>query len=284
MCPVCTCRDDPAPLFVKHGHPILRCPGCGHRFAAAAPAPDHVARVYGDDYFTGGGAGYGDYLGEGPLLRAHGQFYARIVARHRPPGTVLDVGAAAGFVLQGLIDGGWTGGGIEPNAAMAEHARSVLGVPVTTGAFEAIEPTAPVDLVSMIQVIAHFPDPRLAVQLASAWLKPGGLLLVETWDRSSWTARVLGRHWHEYSPPSVLHWFSRAGLARLAGSVGFRALDRGRPVKRLNGAHAKSLLRYKLAGLPLGRTAARLLDLVPDRLVLRYPAEDLFWMLFEKPA
>ena len=73
---------------------------------------NHTQTVYGDDYFNSGGAGYPDYLGESKLLRAHGKRYANLLKRYIDTGTMLDVGAAAGFILQGFIDCGWKGCGI----------------------------------------------------------------------------------------------------------------------------------------------------------------------------
>ena len=105
------------------------------------------------------------------------------------PGTFLDVGAAAGFILQGLIESGWRGEGIEPNAQMAAYARAQLQVLVHVGGFEQFQSDTTYDLVTMIQVIAHFLDPRQAFQKARALLRPGGYLLIETWNRASWTAR-----------------------------------------------------------------------------------------------
>ena len=76
----------------------------------------------------------------------------------------------------------------------------------------------PYDLVVMLQVIAHLVDPLATGRRIAELLRPDGLWLVETWDRESRTARLFGRRWHEYSPPSVLHWFSRRG--RAAGHEG----------------------------------------------------------------
>jgi hypothetical protein len=95
-------------------------------------------------------------------------------------------------------------------------------------------------------------------------------------------ARVLGKHWHQYSPPSVLHWFSRERLKRLAGQFGFSEVARGRPSQWLDGAHVESLLGYKLQGSRLGGLAAGLLDVIPDHLAIPYPTYDLFWILFQK--
>lgn len=282
-CPIC--QGEVRPSFVKNGHQIYECPACGHLMARApADVVAHVADTYGDTYFTGGGAGYSDYLGEADLLRAAGRRYGELLARHTRPGRILDVGAAAGFLLQGYAEAGWSGVGIEPNAAMARHARDELGLDVRVGTLETLDGEETFDAVSIVQVIGHFADPRLALERAAARLRPGGLLLIECWNRRSLTARLFGRNWHEFSPPSVLHWYSIDGLRRLGEGIGLGWVARGRPAKRLNGAHAKSLLKHKLAELPGGRVLAACVDVVPDGVNLVYPFDDVFWALFAKPA
>ena len=273
------CGGRGVPLFEAHGCAILGCTECRHRFAFPSEASDHVARVYGDDYFFGGGAGYADYLREAGLLRERGAAYARLLRQRLGFGSVLDVGAAAGFVLEGFLSEGWTGRGVEPNARMCTIANERLGPLVDAGTLETHETVDRFDLVSMIQVVAHFPDPRQALSRAARLTRPGGYWLIETWDRDSWTARAFGRHWHEYSPPSVLQWFSRGSLRRLAESLGFREVANGRPRRWIELAHARSLLEHKLGGGAL-RHALLPLRLVPAWLRVPYPGDDLFWALF----
>jgi hypothetical protein len=98
------------------------------------------------------------------------------------------------------------------------------------------------------------------------------------------TARVLGRHWHEYSPPTVLHWFSLDGLLRLLEPRGFALVDHGRPPRRVMGEHAKSLLRYKAQESRFGRLASMLARPIPDNLSIPYPADDLMWAVFRKES
>ena len=276
-CVVCgsPCRG----LFRAHGHEILGCESCGHRFAAVSASEDHVASVYGDAYFFGGGAGYDDYPGEAGILHERGAAYARLLRAHLTPGSVIDVGAAAGFLLEGFLSSGWRGRGVEPNSHMAALANARLGPVVDVGTLESYASGEAFDLVLMLQVVAHFQDPHHALARAAALTRPGGFWLVETWDRESWTAQVFGRNWHEYSPPSVLHYFSRDGLRRLAGSVGFREVASGRPGRRIGVAHARSLLKHKLAAKRLGWLAAPL-GLLPGSLGIPYPGDDLFWALF----
>jgi SAM-dependent methyltransferase len=164
---------------------------------------------------------------------------------------------------------------------MSAYGRAQLGLQIETGSLELFSSSQQFDVVSMIQVIAHFFDIRQALQKATELTRPGGLWLIETWDRNSWFARIFGRQWHEYSPPSVLHWFSSSGLSRFISQFGFSEIARGKPKKRISGQHARSLLMYKLQGLPLEGFLKRLI-IIPDDIVLPYPAFDLFWVLLQK--
>jgi SAM-dependent methyltransferase len=268
--------------FQVNGYYILACESCEHQSAELTSVADHVASVYTDTYFFGGGAGYTDYLAESELLINHGRRYAKLLSRYTKPGLMLDVGAAAGFLLKGFVDGGWKGVGIEPNARMAGHARTELGLSVDVASLETLETDKRFDLITMIQVIGHFVDVRQAFELASKHLAPSGVLLVESWDRESWTTRLFGKRWHEYSPPSVLHWFSRDGLQQLGLRCNLHVIASGRPTKWLNGAHARSLLNHKLEASWLGRPLTFLTRLIPSRMPIPYPSEDLLWILFQK--
>lgn len=279
-CPIC--QANTKRLFAAHGYWIRGCENCRHQCAEIATDASHTAQIYADDYFQGGGAGYPDYLGEARILRNHGRRYGKLLARYMQPGKMLDVGAAAGFVLQGFTDCGWIGKGIEPNPTMAAYARNELQLAVNAGALENLPADEQFDLVSLIQVIAHFADLRAALQKAADVTKPGGYWLIETWNRESFAARMFGQNWHEYSPPSVLHWFAPDGLRQLAAQYGMQEIKRGRPSKWINGGHAKSLLQYKLASLPLGKQAGKLLNVLPEYLPLPYLADDLFWLLLQK--
>ena len=134
----------------------------------------------------------------------------------------------------------------------------------------------------MIQVVGHLTDVRKAFAVCAEVLAVNGFLLIESWDRGSWTARILGKNWHEYSPPSVLRWFSLADLEKLLTQFGFVRIATGRPPKRIRAAHAKTLLNYKWQTRPFSGILHAMIRIVPDRLEIPYPAEDLFWALFRR--
>ena len=282
QCPICQSSSQQS--FKKYNYWIRECKECKHRFCEWEPPADHAEKVYSDSYFFEGGDGYPDYLGEKDLLVEHGARYGRILQKHTQPGRVLDVGAAAGFILKGLQSTGWTGMGIEPNARMAEHARAQENVKVQVGTLEQFETNEPFDLVTMVQVVAHFHDLQKAFHQAALAIKPGGYCLIESWNKDSRMARAFGENWHEYSPPSVLHWFGPDCLNRLLAKHGFTPVAKGQPEKWLNMAHIVSLLSYKLPQSALKNRISTSFGSHSSKVAIPYPTFDLFWTLYRKTA
>lgn len=275
-CVLCGGAADEA--FQKNNHPIYRCQECSHAFAIPAPPADHVESVYGDDYFFGGKDGYPNYLDEASLLEKRGKRYARLVRKYVQPGEMLDVGAAAGFLLNGFSSEGWKGVGLEPNPGMVRYGRDELGLDMVCGTLETYQADRQFDLVSLIQVIAHLNDAPAAFQGLSRLVKDNGILLVETWNEESLTAKLLGKNWHEYSPPSVLHWFSPARLEAALARYGFERIGQGRTLKWISVRHAASLASYVLGN----KNASKLQSKLPRSLAVPYPSEDLFWGIYRK--
>jgi SAM-dependent methyltransferase len=259
---------------------IYDCLICNHRFAYIDKNEGHTTVNYTDSYFfEGGTGGYPDYYRESEILYRRGQKYAKILSKnHVKPGRILDVGAAAGFVLKGFIDQGWTGEGIEPNKTMVEYANNELGVNVTQSSLEHFETKENFDCISLIQVIAHFYDLEKALFKITSLLKKDGYLLIETWNRDSITAKIFGWKWHEYSPPTVIHWFTRIDLIRYLENSGFRLVKKGRLLKKINSGHAKSLILEKVSN----KILKKILNLIPNRINIIYPSEDLFYLLLQK--
>jgi 2-polyprenyl-3-methyl-5-hydroxy-6-metoxy-1,4-benzoquinol methylase len=266
-------------IFEVKNYWIRDCDSCSHRFTEINADQNHVEKTYDDSYFNGGGAGYTDYLQEAEILRQRGNWYGKLLEKYTTKGKVLDVGSAAGFVLKGMTETGWQGVGIEPNESMAEFGRKNLGVEILNTSVEKYASKEKFDLVTMIQVMAHLVEPKEVFKNVSGTLKANGHLLIETWNRKSLSEKIFGTKWHEYSPPSVLQFFSDDGIEKLAKEQGFERIAIGRPSKWISGSHAKSLIAYKFGEKSI---ITKLSKLVPDKLSFPYPAEDLFWVLYRK--
>jgi SAM-dependent methyltransferase len=279
-CPLCQSNASKARKL--RGYSLHVCGGCGHWFVPLDDQLGHVGRTYGDQYFAGDPGGYVDYLGEERQQRRSGKFYARLLAgRGAHPGVALDVGCAAGFHAMEFIQQGWQVEGIEPNAWMAEHARE-RGVTVVGGDVATWQPTRTYDAVLMVQVISHLQDPAGTIQRVAESVRSGGWLIVETWDRDAWIARLQGDGWHELNPPSVLHWFSRSSLASLLRQNGLEVVSRGLPPKRIAIARGAGMISHTAGDRWWSRLATAPLRWLPKNLAVPYWLGDAFWILAKK--
>lgn len=243
----------------------------------------HVSQTYSNNYFFDGGAGYPNYLDEREILINHGRQYGKILRRYLDQDSfILDVGTAAGFISKGMAECGLRIRGVEPNSTMADYARNVLGLDVSTGRIETCQHAEKFSGICFIQVIAHLIDPSKALRTASNALLERGYILIETWDYKSLTARLFGKRWHEYSPPSVLNWFSKISLNAMMKNLNFKLIAKGRPDKRISFKHAKSVIQYKLDNNSILRHLTVFLNAVPENWTVPYPGNDLFWALYKK--
>lgn len=277
-----TCVEEKKILFKTKGYSIIECKKCGHRFTEIQNIENHVEKVYSDNYFFEGKEGYPNYLEEKEILYNYGLRFAKLISKYTNAGEILDVGCAAGFILKGFEKRGWNCWGIEPNETMASYGKNELGLHISTGSLETFETSQRFDLISLIQVIGHFYDLDKALQNLSELLKDKGLVLVESWNMRSGIARIMGRHWHEYSPPSVVHWFSDKTLVRLFKYYGFEIIDKGYPAKRINVKHALSLFEEKSPNFLLKKRIFKGLNNMFGRFTLFYPPIDVKWSIFRK--
>lgn len=278
---VSCCEICDAPGIAWHrikGHELLRCRACEHGWLARRPADEDLDPLYDEAYFTGAEDGYPDYLGAEESLRRTARGHLDVLDRLHPQrGLLLDIGCAAGFLLDEARRRGWRTVGIERSRAMASFATEQLGLTVHRGrCCERMGRDGEADAVTVVQVLEHVTSPvRCCLEGIAAQLRPGGTLLVETWDSASWTARLMGRRWQQLSPPSVQHWFSERSLRRALERAGLEVLAIDRPGKSVDVDRVLSLVESKY----LPRTAA-VLRRATRRLGLKdrpipYPLDDL---------
>ena len=281
-CPVCRFKHSNPLMKDESQYRILSCGNCKHEYLDFEPRSDHVSNIYSDDYFNGGKDGYPDYIQLEPLLIKRGGYYANIIRRFMKPGRMLDIGCGSGFLMKGFRDNGWEVKGVEPNRRMASYGIAKFNLDISVSPFEAYSDQNLFDLIAMIQVIAHFYDVRSCIENASRLLKTNGLLLIETWNRDSLTAKIMGNAWHEYSPPSVVNWFTPSSLTMLAKQYGFKCITFKRTLKKIQMGQAKLLLSSKSKQSVIVEIAEKIANLIPDKTELIYPGDDLFYILFKK--
>jgi SAM-dependent methyltransferase len=159
----------------------LRCACCGVATTDPWPTEAELNGAYGGWYRPASGrfSGIGD-----PLLRWTRGRLARRLDRIVPPGSVLDVGAGDGALLDALAARGRNALGLERQSARADVRAGDLTD--LGGEWAAIV---------FWHSLEHLPNPGRELERAVAMLAPGGLLVIAVPNAASLQARLFGDRW-----------------------------------------------------------------------------------------
>jgi SAM-dependent methyltransferase len=198
---------------------LLECESCGFWFRPLTQ--EDVSTNHDDSYFEGyAGVGYVEHSA-GREYEANQRLKWLAGSGASSPGRLLEIGSAAGQFVAAAAAAGWQAKGIEGNNTVAEYARSVLAVDVSTGLIEDQDlPEASFDLVVMWHVLEHIPEPLATVRRLVATLKPGGRFAVEVPNAASREAHAMGADWPPTYDPNHVSQFTPASMRRLLVNAG----------------------------------------------------------------
>jgi 2-polyprenyl-3-methyl-5-hydroxy-6-metoxy-1,4-benzoquinol methylase len=223
---------------------LKQCTSCGFITADLAISDDELTALYGKDYFHGDE--YRNYVSEEESLKANFrrriQTLAQIIPDLREK-RIFEIGCAYGFFLDEVRGAVRSAQGIDIVEDGTRFARDVKQVDAITGNYLDFEPAGSVDVITMWDTIEHLPRPDLFIEKAADHVSPGGYIAVTTGDIGSFNARVRGRRWRMIHPPTHLHYFSVATLAKLLETRGFEVVHVSHPG---NARDLRSILHFIL--------------------------------------
>jgi SAM-dependent methyltransferase len=237
-CPVCGATDrEPAgagPDYESRTSAnewrFVGCRPCGHVWLDPRPAVSTLGVIYPPDYY----AYVYDEVVSPIAVRGKQWLDARKLAGilrvlPRPPRSFLDVGCGEGRFLELMERRGVARSachGIELDEDTVARLRE-RGYPVQRGRVEDAEvPDGSLDLVTMFHVVEHVEDPGAVVERIAGWLRPGGVLALETPNVASLDRRLFARgFWGGYHFPRHWNLFTPATLRRLLEDRGLEVVD-----------------------------------------------------------
>ena len=147
-----------------------------------------------------------------------------------PPARVLELGSAHGGFVATLKWAGFDASGLELSPAIAQIARTLFDVPMLEGPAEDQKiPSGSLDVIALMDVLEHLPDPVATMRHCIDLLTPDGFLLIQTpkfpegcsfddltrdGDRFLEQLKA-NEHLYLYSERSVRQFFAELGLESL---------------------------------------------------------------------
>lgn len=231
--------------FIREEYSFHSCRACELLFVE----PFSGFEIYNDAYYRGAGPDpfvdyeteYRDYRRTDRALEFAD--LARLAESHLSPSRPLPLSPFSAAPLRWLDFGCGAGGFLKflrERASFAGRPLELTGHDVgsyaellkTTDGFRILdfdeisrEPSAQFDVISMIEVIEHLPEPAPALALVSRLLKPGGLLLLTTGNLDSPVARRHGIYYRYCAPEIHVSLFNPRCLARLYAAHGLTPLS-----------------------------------------------------------
>jgi len=203
---------------------IVECRKCGLMYAnPRAAAPDHELIVdYDPDFVEQTNTKSQRFTKEALQVRDYAVTRKMLAARFPQRGKLLEVGSGYGYLLNYFRQDGWDTVGVEPNEGLNRHARKTLGLDVLPKILpEAGFPDASFDVVTMMHVIEHVPDPTDTLREIHRVLKPGGMLVMETPRYDTLMFKLLGRRERSLSCEGHIYFFTTKTLRAISEKAGF---------------------------------------------------------------
>lgn len=220
-CPACARATRHRKLYSKNRCDIMQCVQCG--LGRAECDSFDVQSYYNEDYFSGARRdGYADYRGSESVLRREFARTVQFIRRLRDGGRLLEIGCAYGFFLEEARRF-YDVAGIEIADSAVAFCRA-RGLSVIEGVADesTLARLGTFDVIVLLDVIEHIPDPGSALSLCRQHLNPGGVIVMTTGDFASLYARLAGSNWRLMTPPQHLWFFTPKSMRRLSHTLGVR--------------------------------------------------------------
>jgi 2-polyprenyl-3-methyl-5-hydroxy-6-metoxy-1,4-benzoquinol methylase len=230
-CLFCGVHDEQL-RFHDGDYRVVECKRCGLVYVNPRLPSGRLHEMYQDEYWTSDRAkefGYTGYLADAPLYLRTYRVRSQVIDRYKPqPGSVLDVGCAAGFFLAVMAEKGWRTTGIEISKPMVEYAQNDLSLDdMHRGELLSVDlgDSPPFDVITLWDVIEHLEQPDAYLDRVAELLADDGVLVLETQNVDSRFARLMGKRWQHYKHEEHLYHFQPESLSRLLKDAGFQIVE-----------------------------------------------------------
>ncbi|MCD2450814.1 class I SAM-dependent methyltransferase [Methylicorpusculum oleiharenae] len=143
-----------------------------------------------------------------------------------PPANVLELGCSHGSFVSLLRQAGYDASGVEMSPWVVDFGQKTFDIPIFVGPVENLDITpGSLDVIVLMDVLEHLPDPSATMAHCLKLLKPDGLLLIQTpqfREEIDYLALVetKGRFLEMLIPEEHIYLFSKHSATRLFQKLG----------------------------------------------------------------
>jgi 2-polyprenyl-3-methyl-5-hydroxy-6-metoxy-1,4-benzoquinol methylase len=142
--------------------------------------------------------------------------------------SLLDVGAGSGILVEQALSLGLDSFGIEPSKWLQEQATTKYQLPVSLGTLPHPSIDRTFDIITLIDVIEHVPNPKELIKVICNQMHEKSSLVIITPDVNSLIAKLLGWKWWHYRVAHI-GYFTQTTLDLLMENLGLHRIYKSRP-------------------------------------------------------
>ena len=209
-------------VIEENGYKARKCPKCGLIYVSPRPSPSEIQNMYAHDEAH-----------VSAEVHISGAFGKRLCARHNlriirkfiKDGSLLEIGAGAGYFLDEARKEGFEVYAIELNKTQADFIRSKLGIsceqsPLDASSFGGKK----FSIIYHEDVISHFYDPIAEFKKINDKLKENGIVVFQTGNLGDVKAKYY-KVFTRFQLPDHLFSFSEDNLKELLRRAGFELIE-----------------------------------------------------------
>lgn len=207
-------------VIEENGYFGRRCPQCRLIYLSPRPSRDEVHNLYAHDLAHIPAAAH---VAAARQARRAARHHLRLLKHHVEGGSLLEIGAGAGYFLDEARKVGFEPFAAELNPAQARHIRETLRIPCEEAPLASLFAGRQFDAVYHCDVISHFHDPVAEFREMHARLRDGGVLIFETGNIPDMHRRYFD-YFERFQFPDHLYFFGASHLKMLLDRTGFELL------------------------------------------------------------
>ncbi len=217
QCIFCNINSDEI-VIEENGYKGRKCPKCGLIFISPRPSFDEISNMY---YLDQSHISAESHISGNFIKRLYAKNNLKIIMNFMKKGSMLEIGAGAGYFLDEARKKGFKVYGIELNGIQTDFITNNLGIPceklpLSSSSFG----ENMFDIIYHCDVLSHFYDPITEFKKINNKLKKNGIVVFETGNFGEMNKKYY-KYIERFQYPDHLFFFSENSLRELLARTGF---------------------------------------------------------------